>query len=263
MKGPLANKSSHILGVSLNYIDKFKEILTSSSCSNVIYWTKNCLKEALTCCWTPLSFHLSRASSVWLSTRHLKPPHPLIRTLVGDCGDFHLIYTSFWLPGRRGIRLKSRSSINETTSTLKIFWHTHWALRSFCKLFTGRSKINLFVSWLPTVSFNQCVTLGNAKWEYYMLNSRGEGTRHSLLSPGTEDFTHFHLHKKWIPRSSPHQGECRVVSNDWCIIIDPWSRSTIRHHHMVIIPGYAMHQRLFLFFFFCITMVFFRPWLEL
>ena len=36
-------------------------------------------------------------------------PAPPIRALVGDCGDFHLIYTSFWFPDRKGIRLKSRS----------------------------------------------------------------------------------------------------------------------------------------------------------
>ena len=29
------------------------------------------------------------------------------------------------------------------------------------RLFAGRSKIKLFISWLPTVFFNQCVTLGN------------------------------------------------------------------------------------------------------
>ena len=33
-------------------------------------------------------------------------------------------------------------------------------------LFAGRSKINLFISWLPTVFFNQCVTLGNNKLFY-------------------------------------------------------------------------------------------------
>ena len=37
-----------------------------------------------------------------------------------------------------------------------------------------------------------------------MLNSRGGGMHHLLLSPGTEDFTHFHLHKKLISRSSPN-----------------------------------------------------------
>ena len=39
------------------------------------------------------------------------PPHsPPIRALAGDCGDFQLIYTSFWFPSRRGIRLNSLSS---------------------------------------------------------------------------------------------------------------------------------------------------------
>ena len=36
-------------------------------------------------------------------TSHLKAPHPPIRALAGDCGDFHLIYTEFWFPGRREI----------------------------------------------------------------------------------------------------------------------------------------------------------------
>ena len=36
-----------------------------------------------------------------LCTSHLKPPHPPIRALARDYGDFHLIYTSFWFPGRR------------------------------------------------------------------------------------------------------------------------------------------------------------------
>ena len=37
-------------------------------------------------------------------------PTPPIRALAGVCRDFHLIYTSFWFPGRQGIRLKSQSS---------------------------------------------------------------------------------------------------------------------------------------------------------
>ena len=41
-----------------------------------------------------------------------------------------------------------------------------------------------------------------------MLNSKGGGMHHSLLSPGPGDFTHFHLHKKWGGAG---------VSNDWCI----------------------------------------------
>ena len=28
-------------------------------------------------------------------------PAPPIRALAGDCGHFHLMYTSFWFPGRR------------------------------------------------------------------------------------------------------------------------------------------------------------------
>ena len=31
------------------------------------------------------------------------------------------------------------------------------------QVIAGRSKINLFISWLPTVSFNHCVTRGNNK----------------------------------------------------------------------------------------------------
>ena len=66
---------------------------------------------------------------------------PPIWALVRDCEDFHLIYTSFWFPGRQGIRIKTWSSINETTTTIKIFWHTHCALRSFCKLFAGHCSV--------------------------------------------------------------------------------------------------------------------------
>ena len=52
-----------------------------------------------------------------------------------------------------------------------------------------------------------------------MLESRGRGMHHSLLSLGTGDFTHFHLHKKSMPRSSPNGGGGggAAVSNDWCI----------------------------------------------
>ena len=71
-------------------------------------------------------------------------PPPPIRALAGDCGDFHLIYTSFWFPGRLEVTV----------------------FASPTELFAGRSKINLFISWLPTVSFNQCVTLGQNKLFY-------------------------------------------------------------------------------------------------
>ena len=39
-----------------------------------------------------------------------------------------------------------------------------------------------------------------------MLKSRGGGMHHSLLSLGTGNFTHFHLHKKLMPHSSPNGG---------------------------------------------------------
>ena len=42
--------------------------------------------------------------------------------------------------------------------------------------------------------------------EYHVLNNRGGGMHHSLLSLATGDFTHFHLHKKWMPRLSPNGG---------------------------------------------------------
>ena len=89
----------------------------------------------------------------------------------------------------------------------------------------GRSKINLLISWPPTVFFNQCVTLGNNKLliykgsftkfykvvlqrEFYK-GSRGGGMHHSLLSPVTGDFTHFHLHKKWVCPTQARMGGWR------------------------------------------------------
>ena len=42
-----------------------------------------------------------------------------------------------------------------------------------------------------------------------MLKSRDGGMHHSLSSPGTGDFTHFHLHKKRMPRSIANGGWCR------------------------------------------------------
>ena len=76
-------------------------------------------------------------------------PAPPIRVLAGDCGDFHLIHTSFWFPGRRGIHLKSWSSHPQTIYLL-----------------AAQRSIWFFFSWLPTVFFNQCVTLGNDKLFY-------------------------------------------------------------------------------------------------
>ena len=65
--------------------------------------------------------------------------------------------------------------------------------------------------WLPIVSFNPCVMLGNSKLfckgnTMCVWNSRGRRKHHSLLSPGTGDFTRFHLHKKSMPRLSPNWG---------------------------------------------------------
>ena len=51
-----------------------------------------------------------------------------------------------------------------------------------------------------------------------MLKSRGRGMHHSLLSPGTGDFTHFHWHKKGMPGSAQMGGGVGV-SNDWCIMM--------------------------------------------
>ena len=51
-----------------------------------------------------LKTQTSYAPVIW------NPRTPPIRALMGDCGDFHLIFTSFWFPGRRKIRLKSRSA---------------------------------------------------------------------------------------------------------------------------------------------------------
>ena len=89
-----------------------------------------------------------------LCTSHLKPPHTPILALAGT-------FTSDTLHSSSLVNWEFAWSIDETTSKIKIFWNTHWALRSFCKLFAGRSRINLFISWLPTFSFYHCVPLGN------------------------------------------------------------------------------------------------------
>ena len=83
-----------------------------------------------------------------LCTSHLKPSHPPIRALAGDCEDFHLISTSFWFPGRRGIRLKSRS--------LHPYRIICWPLKDQSVYFMAANS----------VSVNQCVTLGSNKLFY-------------------------------------------------------------------------------------------------
>ena len=73
---------------------------------------------------------------------------PPILALAGDCGDSHLIYTSFWYPVEgelawsHGLRIPNRvnlsRSMNEITSTIKIFWHTHWGAFASYLLATQR-----------------------------------------------------------------------------------------------------------------------------
>ena len=127
-----------------------------------------------------------------LCTIHLKPPHsPPSRVLAGDCEDFHLISTSFWFPGRRGIRLKSRSSHPLPGYLLA-------AQRSIC-LFHGYQQCFL-------TSVLRLTIISSFKRKYNVLKSREGGMHHTLLALGTEDFTNFHLHKKL--RSSPNGG-CR------------------------------------------------------
>ena len=46
----------------------------------------------------------------------------------------------------------------------------------------------------------------NYRSTMFVQNSRSGGEHHSLLSLGTGTFTHFHLHKRWMPRSSPNGG---------------------------------------------------------
>ena len=55
---------------------------------------------------------ISETEAAYMKVMHqsfeiLAPPPQPARALAGDCGDFHLVYTSFWLPGKRGIRSKS------------------------------------------------------------------------------------------------------------------------------------------------------------
>ena len=107
-----------------------------------------------------------------LCTSHLKLPHPPIWALVEDYGDFHLIYASFWFPGRRGIRLKSRSSHPRMPYRV-IFW----SLKDQSLYFIAANRVLTSVLCLAIIS---CFTK-----EYHVLKSRGWGMHHSLLSPGT------------------------------------------------------------------------------
>ena len=88
---------------------------------------------------------------------------------AGGCGDFHLIYTSFSFPSRRGIQLKSWSSHPLPGYLLA-------AQRSICFFFHGCQQ-----RLLPTVlglAVIICFTKGVP-----CVENRGL-------------FSHFHLHKK-------------------------------------------------------------------
>ena len=113
------------------------------------------------------------------------PAPPPIRALAGDCGDFHLMYTSFWFPGRGEICLKSWSSHPLPGYLLA-------AQRSIC-LFHG--CLQCFLTSVLRLTMISCFTKGVLQREYRVLK-RGGGMHHSLLSPGTMDLTPFHLHKK-------------------------------------------------------------------
>ena len=113
-------------------------------------------------------------------TRHLKTPHPPIRALAGDCGDFHLIHTSFWFPGRRGIRSKSRSSHHLPGYLLA-------AQRSVC-LFHGCQQS--FLTSVLRLAIISCFTKGEP-----CVEKQGRGNAPLTFVPGNQG-THFHLHKK-------------------------------------------------------------------
>ena len=112
----------------------------------------------------------------------------------------------------------------------------HWGAFASYLLATQRS-ISLFHGCQQCLltSVLHLATLSCFRRQYYILNSRGKGMHHSLLSLGTEDFTHFHLHKKWIPRSS-RMGEGRGCGGfKWLV---HYHRSTIPIYHTASSQGY-------------------------
>ena len=114
---------------------------------------------------------------VWLlCTSHLKPPHPPIKALVGDCGDFRLIYTLFWFLGTRGIRLKSRSSHPLPGYLLA-------AQRSIC-LFHGCQQC--FLTSVLRLAIISCFTKGVLQSCFSKGVGAGECTTHFCpQEPGT------------------------------------------------------------------------------
>ena len=98
-------------------------------------------------------------------------------------------------------------SINETANTIKIFWHESLCIEQPLPLIFWPLKNQCFYF----MAANSVFMLGNNKLFYKgstmcVWNSRSGRKHHSLLSPGIGDFTRFHLHKKWMPRSSLNGG---------------------------------------------------------
>ena len=97
--------STAVITFSINYIQLIKTNNQMSETCSFRYFGDNEKRFIVI-----VSPHFKLNNSVFMyCTSH--PPHPPpIRALAVDCGDFHLIYASFWFPVRRGIRLKSRFS---------------------------------------------------------------------------------------------------------------------------------------------------------
>ena len=86
-----------------------------------------------------------------LHPTHPPPPHSGLSGALQGLSP-HNLYTSFWSPGRQGICLKSVFACPTGS-------------------FAGLLKINLFISWLPTVVLQS---------EYHVFESRGGRMHHSF-----------------------------------------------------------------------------------
>ena len=109
---------------------------------------------------------------------------------------------------KHGVSIQSSINFGDTLLQITREWKTAetWFLaRLFIYQSSIVSQILDLIHWMVTIfSFYH----GLVKTENTMSvwNSRSGGKHHSLVSPGTGDFTHLHLHKKWMPRSSPMGG---------------------------------------------------------
>ena len=103
-------------------------------------------------------------------------PSPPIRALAGDCGDFHVIYTSFWFPGRRGIRLKSRSSHPLPGCLLAAQWSI--CLFHSCQQCSLTSVLRLAITSCFTKGVLQCFTKLFYKGSFTKGVGAGECTIH-------------------------------------------------------------------------------------